>query len=260
MYDFPLVSDLDATSPDYAANLDAGIQRIERFSEEYDQKVLDLQRRRRSSVLRSVAALVDVTLADDLETFLQEQDDRPLHLTAEEGGILAACYGRDKAVFREAQDTQLKIFRAFRPEADKLIDERTYLRRALEDYTDAVAGLTEVEELHSFPSRLDSLHIYVVRDEGIYETHHNKVGTSNPEARLNPDLREEMFSTYALGNRLNDEARERGTMVCLVRNPCTSITVQDLAEQAQVAIHNRYQEHLRENFIGEVLANIREYS
>jgi hypothetical protein len=254
----PRLEDLDSSQPDYAQQLDEGLEQVDDRMLKADDDLFKSSRQKDDEYvakLKGIEGVVveehsekpDVPRADVLKEgkvcmdsefiFGFERRDRTIEKIRRYVRVIASTAEQLRLLEDMDRSHSREISDAFRDYQDKRVKlERLYL-----DFKGAMLGLTEVTPLTDIDTNNDSLHFFIPREDGVYEAHLNKDSprdrvvypTKNPH--LNPESLEQDIS-----KEFREQVAEIKARVYMVKNPCKNLTATSLYAQGMMVALDDY--------------------
>ena len=234
--ELPRLDVLNPGQKDYVKSLDAGLIELHRIASGLDQKVdTYLKDSDPIAYLKGKGFVFTPGLSLDLGAIgagsLEGQ------LTGDLFGIVkpedddAVAFGRrledELETYEDLRAAELKGFKR---------EKKTVTRRT-EDFMTAVTECTEVSPLNEEKQAPDSLHIYVVRQDAVYEMHTGKAGIIGPfKSKLEPSS----FEDKNFLEEFERNSKDVGGIAYKVTNPSEVLPCEILIMYACTAIAARY--------------------
>ncbi|MBR9704084.1 hypothetical protein GOV12_01625 [Candidatus Pacearchaeota archaeon] len=233
--------DLDSyvkTDLDYVNDLEGALDELNLMYSEQSDYRKNLNETSRSELVDICSPLgldVEYVKGEDLP------DDIRMNITGGEflpenvlGMKVTSRKNLDKSVIRELEDVVRELNRIHHDKIRESDDNFQVVTRRTEDFTNAIGDLTEYFPLTNARTVKDlgDLHLYIVRDDGVYEVHLN--GLNGPEMTHNGPFKNEHLKPEDLGDdewigRFRSKAGAKlGGCAYVVRNPSIKLSVDQL--------------------------------
>ena|GEM_PF-5657413 len=219
----PSLQDLNANSPNYVVQLDAGFERIKELLSLLSTEVQDFTNNSYDEFLSQIKSVPGAVSIGQLEHEIKIGSG---HLKAnfEEVGV------RTLEASRKIEDLAISHERRIQPKINEFQDRYRVLQRSFEDFYKELCELTSVTGLvTSHPSKFVQFYAVVGKEKTVYEAYldfraSNESTFSQPH--IHPSLKPEAFTDAAFISSLRTSSEKIQASAYLLENSSRTLPVE----------------------------------
>src|SRR3989344_2504604 len=245
----PKIGQLDPKQADYPTRLDEGLSQMDAYFQTLNQDSQDFIQEKEAffkymqenGVPRET--FLEYRLTDELVT---KKEGRFITRIGEIKVIECTTSPSTKEESRRIEDLTHAYYETKNQKAQENNRQSEQIKRAHEDYIDAILGLTEIKPLNDINANYRTVHLFIPRQDGVYEMHINlgnkEVIPVFKKEGLTPDLFAD--DSYIDDFRKHSEGVEANAY--LVKNPSKEIPVEILSDHASLTILKQLRDKLKD--------------
>ena len=210
----------------YVLNLERGLAGVEELLQRETHDAHALLKRAYLDLVEEAKKIEGVTIRElpQIRNELRE-GDKVLITSSVNGTVIEYEISKAKGIERAIDDISTRTKRAYEDALRPYQDRITALGKAQEDFKEAITDLTEITPLNEGTREPNSAHFYLVRNDGVYETHVDLKEDKVLEPYKNQHLTAETFRDGRTLDAFRIESQELAVNAYLITNPSSVIPV-----------------------------------